>query len=101
MLKPVDLSFSVWFLGEWIMGTIIGEYIGTTIGIHSPIPYKAPDSLQAALALFASMSSRQLEVSCPAKRTPTRSTWELSEKQDTVDTPKWEFPKIGDPIIVP
>ena len=25
------------------MGTIIGDYIGTTIGIHSPIPYEAPD----------------------------------------------------------
>ena len=24
------------------MGTIIGGNIGTTIGIHSPIPYKAP-----------------------------------------------------------
>ena len=24
---------------EWIMETIIGDYIGTTIGIHSPIPY--------------------------------------------------------------
>ena len=28
--------------GEWVMGIIIGEYIGTTIGIHSPIPYQAP-----------------------------------------------------------
>ena len=27
------------------MGTIIGDYIGPTIGIHSPIPYEAPDSL--------------------------------------------------------
>ena len=27
----------VW--GEWIMGTSIGDYIGTTIGIQSPIPY--------------------------------------------------------------
>ena len=26
------------------MGTIIGDYIGTTIGIQSPIPYSAPDS---------------------------------------------------------
>ena len=25
------------------MGTIIGEYIWATIGIHSPIPYQAPD----------------------------------------------------------
>ena len=25
------------------MGTIIEDYIGTTIGIHSPIPYEAPD----------------------------------------------------------
>ena len=34
-------GFSVWFLvvGEWIMVTIIGDYIGTTLGIHSPIPY--------------------------------------------------------------
>ena len=28
------------------MGTIIGDYIiGTTIEIHSPIPYLVPDSL--------------------------------------------------------
>ena len=26
------------------METTIGDYIGTTIGIHSPIPYSAPDS---------------------------------------------------------
>ena len=26
------------------MGTDIGEYIGTTLGIHSPIPYKTLDS---------------------------------------------------------
>ena len=32
-------------MGEWIMGTTLGDYIGTTIGIHSPIPYKEPDSL--------------------------------------------------------
>ena len=25
-------------MGEWVMGTIIGEGIGTTIGIHSPFP---------------------------------------------------------------
>ena len=25
--------------GEWIMETIIGDYIGTTIGIQLPIPY--------------------------------------------------------------
>ena len=25
--------------GESNMGTIIGVYIGTTVGIHSPIPY--------------------------------------------------------------
>ena len=25
------------------METIIGDYIGTIIGIHSPILYKAPD----------------------------------------------------------
>ena len=24
---------------EWVMGTTIGDYIGTTKGIHSPIPY--------------------------------------------------------------
>ena len=30
-------------MGEWIMETIIGDYIGPTIGIHSPIPYKEPD----------------------------------------------------------
>ena len=24
---------------EWILGTVIGDYVGTTIGIHSPIPY--------------------------------------------------------------
>ena len=24
------------------MATIIGDYIGTIIGIHSPIPYQAP-----------------------------------------------------------
>ena len=26
------------------MGTNIGDYMGTTIGIHSPIPYEAPGS---------------------------------------------------------
>ena len=26
-------------MGERVMRTIIGDYIGTTIGIHSPIPY--------------------------------------------------------------
>ena len=26
------------------MGTIIGDYIGATIGIHSPVPYSAPGS---------------------------------------------------------
>ena len=31
-------------MGEWFIGTTIGDYIGTTIGIHSPIPYEAPDS---------------------------------------------------------
>ena len=25
--------------GEGVMGTIIGDYIGAGIGIHSPIPY--------------------------------------------------------------
>ena len=28
------------------MGTIIGDYIGTTIGIHSPIPDQAPGGKQ-------------------------------------------------------
>ena len=27
------------------MGTLIGDSIGTNIGIHSPIPYEAPGSL--------------------------------------------------------
>ena len=31
-------------MGEWIMETITGDDIGTTIGIHSRIPYEAPDS---------------------------------------------------------
>ena len=26
------------------METIVGDYIGTSIGIHSPTPYEAPDS---------------------------------------------------------
>ena len=25
-------------MGEWVMGTVIGDYMGTTTGIHSPIP---------------------------------------------------------------
>ena len=25
-------------MGEWIIGMIIRNYLGTTIGIHSPIP---------------------------------------------------------------
>ena len=32
-----------------VMGTIIGDYIGTTIGIHCPIPYQEPDSNVVAL----------------------------------------------------
>ena len=46
------LSFSVWFLvgmGEWIVGTISGDYIGATIGIHSHIPTEN----QTVLAPFA------------------------------------------------
>ena len=33
---------TVWLLvgnGGCVMGTIIGEHIGTTIGIHPPLPY--------------------------------------------------------------
>ena len=30
------------------MGTIIGDYIGATVGIYSPIPYQAPDSFHQA-----------------------------------------------------
>ena len=30
------------------METVIGDNIGTTIGIHSPIPYYAPDSRRGA-----------------------------------------------------
>ena len=26
------------------METIVGDYMGTSIGIHSPTPYEAPDS---------------------------------------------------------
>ena len=49
-------------MGEWDMGTIIGDYIGTTIGIHSPIPYQAPDSLQATTpsSLTRGMARRSL-----------------------------------------
>ena len=32
-------------MGEWIMETITGDYIGTTVGINSPIPDKAPDRI--------------------------------------------------------
>ena len=31
-------------MGEWIMETILGDFVGTTIGIHSTVPYEAPDS---------------------------------------------------------
>ena len=56
MLQPevwsgsqVDLAltlyiFTTWCLGgngEWTMGITIGVYIGTAIGIYSPLPYKA------------------------------------------------------------
>ena len=27
-------------MGEWVMETTIGDYIGATIGIHSPFPTK-------------------------------------------------------------
>ena len=36
-------------MGEWIIGIILGDYIGTTIGIHSPIPSQAPGSLGGSL----------------------------------------------------
>ena len=39
------------------METTIGEYIGTTLGIHSPMPYSAPDS-QGILSLFGVDFSR-------------------------------------------
>ena len=32
------------------METVIGDYIGPTIGIHSPIPYSAPDRLSCSVA---------------------------------------------------
>ena len=53
------------------METIIGDYIWTTIGIHSPIPTKHRQSL-----------TRQQLVLHPAAA-------------------RWEFPKIGDTNIVP
>ena len=31
-------------MGEWVVGTIIGDYIGATTGIHSPISYYEPDN---------------------------------------------------------
>ena len=34
------------------METIIGDYIGTTRGIHSPIPFSAPDRLGSACILL-------------------------------------------------
>ena len=39
MLLRRGLSSSVWY-GEWIMGTIIGDYIGATLGIIPPFPTK-------------------------------------------------------------
>ena len=27
-------------MGEWVLGTIIGDYSGTTIGMHPPFPTK-------------------------------------------------------------
>ena len=46
VLNPASCSISVWFLvgnGGMDYGDY-GDYIGPTIGIHSPIPYEAPDS---------------------------------------------------------
>ena len=34
-------------MAEWVSGTTIGDYIGTTIRIHSPIPHEAPETLKA------------------------------------------------------
>ena len=36
--------------GEWVLGTIIGDYVGATIRIHSPIPWNA--SSHSCLELF-------------------------------------------------
>ena len=44
--EPQILPNTVWFLvgnGGMDYGDIIGDEIGTTMGIHSPIPYQAPD----------------------------------------------------------
>ena len=37
-------------MAEWIMGTIIGDYIGTTIGIHPPFPTKNQGVLLSRIA---------------------------------------------------
>ena len=31
-------------MGEWIIGTVIREYVWTTIGIHSHVPSSGPGS---------------------------------------------------------
>ena len=41
----LDAHFSMtpWcFGGRWVIGITVWDYIGTTIGIHSPIPSSAP-----------------------------------------------------------
>ena len=52
------------------MGTIIGGYIGTAIGIHSPIPYEAPGSFLGWRALHMGL---MLE----GKRPKDQTTWQF------------------------
>ena len=44
------------------METIVGDYLGTTTGIHSPIPYYAPGSTEGVLESKLSFNYLDFEV---------------------------------------
>ena len=75
--------FSLVLSREWVNGLwkpltlnpklLFGDHIGTTIGIHSPIPYEAPDSLTLSLSLGPQVELRNIDPEAPKLITKPRN----------------------------
>ena len=63
------------------MGTIIGDYIGTTIGIRSPIPYKEPDSSDAVGTAMRAEIAIKVCVGICAEALHRKATQDHSERR--------------------
>ena len=59
------------------METIVGDYVGATIGIHSPIPYKEPDNFGVSRVMHGCCSEVEVFVLVGLSSTSRVSTFTL------------------------